>query len=215
MMDPKPRLFIFERKEVTVLFLLAVFVAIFAFTLGVHFGKQLTPEEAQAPVEAALDDTSEPTSVGEGTEKLPEKEALSEAAKNAPAAGDDSVAKALQDEVAKTGIKLDKPIQTDLPTEVPSSNEEDKSARAESGGRPDGKFTLQVAAFPSESEAKRRLREILKREESGFIGKAEVKNKTWYRVYVGGFLSKVEAERQGSRLVSRKVIDGFVVSKMP
>ncbi len=216
-MEPKPRLFIFERKEVTVLFLLAIFVAIFAFTLGIHFGKQLTPDPTTAASDThesageAAGEEEAHVAVGDRAEQLPEKEKLLEAAKAAPTAGDDAVAKALQDEVAKTGIKLEKPIETDLPNETAPAAE----ASGKHSARPNGNFTLQVAAFPSELEAKKRLQEIVHRDESAFVEKAEVKNKTWYRVYVGGFVSKQDAEKRGKQLVSKRVIDGYVVSRMP
>ena len=198
----------------TVLFLLAVFVAFFAFTLGVHFGKRLTPDPAES---ASTDEATEGTdhaAVEEGKEKLPEKAQLTEASKDAPVAGDDSVAKALQDEVAKTGLKLEKPIQTELPSDQAESTD---AAEEAASGRPSGKFTLQVAAFPTESEAQRQLKAITQKEENeqAFLSKAEVNSQTWFRVYVGGYATKNDADSKGKRLVAKKVISTFVVAKMP
>ena len=50
-MERKKRLFIYEGKELTVLVILGSTVAAFAFTLGVHLGKRVSPKPAGGHVD--------------------------------------------------------------------------------------------------------------------------------------------------------------------
>jgi cell division protein FtsN len=114
-MEQKQRFFIYDRKEMGVLLLLGVMVAIFAFTLGVHLGKRVGPQViAHGPGDAE----SAPTV----PDKLPNRQELTEQAKGAQQAADESLNQALHDEVARTGIKLDTPRQLALPEKTVSKN---------------------------------------------------------------------------------------------
>lgn len=98
-----------------VLLLLGVMVAIFAFTLGVHLGKQVGPQVvAHGPGDAETAPTV--------PDKLPNRQELTEQAKGAQQAADESLNQALHDEVARTGIKLDTPRQLALPEKPVSKN---------------------------------------------------------------------------------------------
>jgi cell division protein FtsN len=55
-------------------------------------------------------------------------------------------------------------------------------------------FSLQVGAFPSEGEAKKRIESLGPASGDAFIEVAEVKGKTWHRLMVGRFETKKEAE---------------------
>lgn len=114
-MEQKQRFFIYDRKEMGVLLLLGVMVAIFAFTLGVHLGKRVGPQGiAHSPGDAVTAPTV--------PDKLPNRQELTEQAKGAQQAADESLNQALHDEVARTGIKLDTPRQLALPEKTVSRN---------------------------------------------------------------------------------------------
>jgi cell division septation protein DedD len=101
-------MFIYDRKEVTVLTVLGVLVALFAFTLGVHLGKK---------VRGGLGSWTGPDaqSVDTATDKIPEPGDLTEQSKGAFGAVDDTLSHMLRDEVEKAGLKLDQGRQIDLP----------------------------------------------------------------------------------------------------
>src|SRR6476620_4017053 len=112
MVEQKQRFFIYDRKEMGVLLLLGVLVAVFAFTLGVHLGKRVeqkpsTPAPHEAPTEAVAVPTV--------PDQLPNRQELTEQSKGAQQAADETLSQALHEEVARTGIKLDTPKQTQLP----------------------------------------------------------------------------------------------------
>jgi len=81
----------------------------------------------------------------------------------------------------KTPVKKVKVrVPTSLPTVLSSSNI--------------GKFTLQIAAYSSESEARKHTKKLLDMGFSSFFLVARIKDKTWYRVNVGLFGSVKEAK---------------------
>ncbi len=114
-MEQKQRFFIYDRREMGVLVILGVMVAVFAFTLGVHLGKRVGPKGyVAAPGDA------EP--VVTLPDQVPNRQELTEQAKGAQQAADESLNQALHDEVARTGIKLDTPRQVELPDHARSKN---------------------------------------------------------------------------------------------
>jgi cell division septation protein DedD len=148
-MEQKQRFFIYDRKEMGVLILLGILVAVFAFTLGVHLGKRVLSAGAGAHAEhgegehaAVAEHASAEHGAGEhGAEHgatehaaveaaaqplptvpdaVPNRQELNEQAKGAQAAGDESLGTALKEEVDKTGIRLENTRQTELP-EKPKS----------------------------------------------------------------------------------------------
>ncbi len=108
MAKSRQRMFIYDRKEVTVLTVLGVMVALFAFTLGVHLGKK---------VRGGLGSWTGPDaqSVDTATDKIPEPGDLTEQSKGAFGAVDDTLSHMLRDEVEKAGLKLDQGRQIELP----------------------------------------------------------------------------------------------------
>jgi cell division protein FtsN len=109
-LDQKRRLFIYDRKEVGVLILLGVGVALFAFTLGVHLGKQVVPK----PIETAGE--AKPVDPVHAEQELPPSRVeINQEVKNVPGAVDETLDQSLRDEIAKSGLQVDKPRQVELP----------------------------------------------------------------------------------------------------
>ena len=108
-MEQRQRLFIYDRKEMGVLVLLGLVVALFAFTLGVHLGKRIGPRGAisQLPIETIPIPTQ--------ADKTPNRQELTEQAKGVSLAVEESMNQVLHDEVARTGVKLDTLRQIELP----------------------------------------------------------------------------------------------------
>lgn len=114
-MQQKQRIFIYDPKEIGVLILLGVLVAIFAFTFGVHLGKRIGPKtpvplSGTAPTVPTIDD------------QTPNILEINEQSKGVQQAIDESLDQAAHDEIARTGSKLDVPRQIDLPSKAISKN---------------------------------------------------------------------------------------------
>ena len=54
-------------------------------------------------------------------------------------------------------------------------------------------YTLQIASYPNEELAKARLSKLPYKDQAVFYRAANVKGKTWYRLYVGRFETEKDA----------------------
>lgn len=218
-MDQKRRLFIYDRKEVGILILLGVGVALFAFTLGVHLGKQVIPKASEAigeakPVDPLLSAESQ----------SPSRVEISGEVKNIPSAVDETLDQSLRDEIAKTGMKVDKARQLELPSEVAKEvgtpevgrTEAVPEKKIESATEGVSRYTLQVGSFPSLREAEP---ELLKLNENGLraeVREVELTGKgKWFRLFVGQFESVKDAEKAGKSFKKERRIAEFVVVRAP
>lgn len=73
-----------------------------------------------------------------------------------------------------------------------------------------GKFTVQVASFNTETEAKKRAGDLKEQGYSAFYVPTAIKGKTWYRVSVGLFATEKEAKDYKSS----KKMDTAIVQKI-
>lgn len=230
-MEQKQRLFIYDRKEMGILILLGVMVAIFAFTLGVHLGKRVGPKPLAST-------TNESAQVATATEQLPHPDEISDQAKNAVSSVDSGLNEALQEEVGKTGIKLDTPRQVELPTETHKEAHSTSALPADTATKPsvselnfrgkshqappaeelpvsEAKFTLQVGSHPGVIDAKKQIDELAEQGLKPFMREVQIRGKgKWFRVYLGGYENKADALRAGGRFKSQHVIGSFIVAKI-
>jgi cell division protein FtsN len=229
-MQQKQRIFIYDRREMAALLLLGVMVAVFAFTLGVHLGKKVGGKGMPEPIPKALPVATLP-------DKLPESKELAEQAKSLREAADESLNQALHDEVERTGLTLDTPRQVQLPKNPKSANAgattlhpgvpvavpahspaaapspvQASSPVHDQAGL--GHFALQVGSYPARSDADGRVQEIRNRGLEPYVREADVKGSTWYRVYVGEFSTRSDAEKAGQSYQSKRLIRSFVVAKI-
>jgi cell division protein FtsN len=237
--DQKRRLFIYDRKEVGILILLGVGVALFAFTLGVHLGKQVVPKATEAALEAKPVD---PLTAAEPS--APSRVEISGEVKNVPAAVDETLDQSLRDEIAKTGMKVDKTRQVELPSTVHASKETTSPEVGAEGNAPkksapvatapksmarksepatesaaenvSSRYTLQVGSYPSLREAEP---ELLKLNENGLraeVREVELTGKgKWFRLFVGQFDTIKDAEKAGKSFKKERRIADFVVVHAP
>lgn len=122
---------------------------------------------------------------------LPEKEdKVSEVAKN------------ITDNVKP--VVMDKPQKSRIPTSLP----------AKVAASTVGKFTVQVAAYQSEKEAKEHRDTLTNQGYSAFYLKANVKGNTWYRVNVGLFANKEKAGVYRKQLMKEASLKSALVKKI-
>ncbi|OFZ80846.1 MAG: hypothetical protein A2583_03165 [Bdellovibrionales bacterium RIFOXYD1_FULL_53_11] len=227
-MKNKQLLYIYGRKEMVVLVLLGILIAMFAFTLGLHLGKKIESKRAAAQIDAVPLSTS--------PDKLPNRAEINEQGKGTLSAVDDSLGQTLHEEVVRMGAKLDKPIPTELPdkpraasggatTKIPPSPKPAAAAHEEKAKdiseesvpaalrpAPTGKFTVQAGSYKTLEEARDQSNILEASGEKPFIRATEVRGKgKWFRVYSGGFKTREEAERAGANFKSKELLQSFVV----
>src|SRR4051812_32464370 len=157
-MNQKQRVFIYDRKEMGVLTLLGVMVAVFAFTLGVHLGKKVATQ-AKNPAQ-----TTEAAPVATVNDAVPEARELHEQAKGVEQAAEETLTQSLKEEVGQVGVKTEKTVQVDLPKKPKTDNagattlqEETIPAvleKAEEAPYHGGPFSLQIGSYPAIADAK-------------------------------------------------------------
>ncbi len=220
-MEKKQRVFIYDRKELVVLILLGLVIAIFSFTLGVHLGKEVGEKvviQTEQPVKA----------VGSEEDTVPNRLELAEQAQGVSEAVEDALEKSLHDEVARTGMKLDKFRQVELPDETlapesgktsleyPAPTKKESLTRADAGVKlvpfDAAKYLIQVGSHPNDEEAKKQETELKSVGLEPLIRTAEIMGKgTWYRVFLGGFESREDAEKAGKHYVDLRVVNSFIL----
>jgi len=219
-MDKKPRLFIYDRKEMGVLLLLILLIAVFAFTLGVHLGKQVGVPATH------LDEVASVTSAATEPDSVPNRQDLTEQAPGAVPAADETLAREMHKEVVATGIRLDTPRPVELPSNSKSLARTDTSAKpvhdemsessvpAAKRGSPAGKFTLQIGSHQKLLEAKDQIEALETLGLRPFLRGVDLKTKgKWFRVYLGGYQTRDEAEKAGARFRAQQMIQSFIVAK--
>lgn len=213
------KIFIHSRKEMLILIVLGLMIALFSFTMGVHLGKRIAPK---AHKEEAVEIHPAQTM----PDALPNRQDLTEQGKGLPQATEEALQQSLKDEVDKAKIHMGTPRQVGLPEKTRAEkqaavthqeqakdqalNNMDASKRR----APPGRYTLQVGSFPALDEATDQVAAL---ESKGFLPllrSAEVQGKNWYRIYIGGFWTKAEAEKVGEKHLKSRAIDSFIVAKM-
>lgn len=233
-MERKPRILIFERKEFLLLLGLAVLVAVFVFTFGIHLGKRVPPRTVRTG-EAAVPE------VNQIADHKTTRHDLQDQVLQAQGAADVIADETLRDETAKAGIRLDPYKQVELPAKTvaekkaapakqesaapearregePGAKEEASLvSRALKRPLPEGDYCLQIASFAVSDAA--RLETALGRwAKAGvepLVRQTEIAGKgQWYRVYHGSFASRPEADQAGAELKKLGKVSSYVVTRI-
>jgi cell division septation protein DedD len=77
-----------------------------------------------------------------------------------------------------------------------------------------GKYTVQVAAFSSQEEAEKKVKELKALKLESFSTETTVKGHQWYRVNVGLFATIKEAQTQKSQLADQAKITSAIIQKV-
>jgi cell division septation protein DedD len=221
-MKPIQRLFVFGRKELLMLFMIGFMISVFTFTLGIHYGKHVgnriwVGSNDSVPLVTTLPD------------QIPDRQELAEQGKGAQRAVVETLHHDLQAEVIKTGIKLSTPRQVDLPhhpkkpeagatTLTKSAKPSHTGAHLEKkkeNATSHPKYTLQIGSFPNREEATKQLSAMKKSDLNAYLKEAEVKGKgKRYRLYLGDYINRADAEHAGDKFRSQRKISSFIVTRV-
>lgn len=204
----RQRLFIFDHKELAVLLPLIFMVSLFTFTLGIHLGKRVGTKSHSLPNENV-------EKAQTLADQNPTRHQLLEQGKGEQVALEETLNQELHDEVTRSGIKLNIPRQVNLPEETKVSLNHSTTSEETQSHHPSHPYTLQIGSYPTLAEAKKHLQSIAHSELQPFWREAELKGKgKWYRLYLGKFQSRNDAEQAGQKYRSQHMIDSFIVSKL-
>ena len=198
-MDAKTKLYVFAKKEVALIFIFMILIAITSFVLGVKIGKNyslemagITPEDQKKVVELLSN----------------KEEALQEIKANPEASTVDSseIENKLQEKIsAEFGTDATKP---NMSSEAPAHG----AAKDELSG----KYTIQLGSHRTLKEAEDFAEGFKARGYNPIINQIEIKGKgTWYRVSLGAFSTIEESKAYVTREKSLFLGQDYTIIKMP
>ncbi|MFZ4712098.1 MAG: SPOR domain-containing protein [Bacteriovoracaceae bacterium] len=192
-MENNNKLFVLDKKEIALIFLFMIVIAITSFTLGVRIGKKMLLT-SQGITAADMDAFKLKSQTEEQVEK----------AKN------EIDGKPVdKEEVNKDGFNnLQKEMETIESSDIGATAKSSKGQTEEmtSSGKEDvmmssadeetatGKFTIQLGSYPKLSEAKEFADAFTVRGYNPLINQVKINEKNWYRVSLGSFGSMAEAK---------------------
>jgi len=216
-MDTKTKLYVFAKKEVALIFIFMILIAITSFVLGVRIGKNYSLELSGV---TAADQKKV-------VELLSNKEEdLQEIKKNAEAHTVESseIEHKLQEKIStEFGAKNEENHSVNMSTEV--KHEVGKEAGKETGKEAgkeaakdnlSGKLTIQLGSHRTLKEAEDFAEGFKARGYDPIINQIDIKGKgTWYRVSLGAFSSNEEAKSYIAREKSLFLGQDYTIVKMP
>lgn len=189
-MEDQNKLFVFERKEVILIFVFIVLIAVIAFTLGVRTGKSLSlkadgyTKEDQAMIE--LKSVTEE----KVDEILPEKK-LGEDESPLQQNSIDQRIKEEMKKLAEEGENNPAPVEIEEPVE---NNTEEITEAPEATNPYSGKYTVQLSAHKTQESAQEFADAFIIKGYDMIINEANIPGKgKWYRVSIGLFDTRQEA----------------------
>lgn len=207
-MDESNKLFVFEKKEVFLIFLFIVLIAVISFTLGVRVGKGLSLKE-DAYIKKDIDtidlksvDEEYVDSVVKSKKRVSDFEkSLNETADNeesvSEGSGQTQMEQRLREEMEKLATKnivIEKPIKKitkEQAKPVPKSQESEKTMSNDFIG----KYTIQLYSNQNKEVAQDFADGFIAKGYDVIVNEAAIPGKgVWYRVSIGVFDNMNEAK---------------------
>ncbi len=205
-MENNAKVFVFEKKELFLIFVFVVIMSITCFTLGVNLGKKLAFEKS-----GVLADDVRVVELKSTLEEEAEKTLA------APELSDEEKLKKLMDESKE---KLNNELQQfasedGTPAAALKATEAQKPAAAKLAEQRTGKYTIQLGSYNSMEEAKQFAEGFTVRGYSPIINEVTIPSKgTWYRVSLGLFDNAQEAREYVKREASLFQGQDHVISEI-
>jgi len=200
-MDSKTKLYVFAKKEVALIFIFMILIAVTSFVLGVKIGRNYTLEMAGIA----------PEDQKKVVELLSSKE---EELSNIKANPEVSTV-----ESSEIETKLQEKISEEFGTNKPSENHGEVAANMSVPPVKDalsGKFTIQLGSHRTLKEAESFAEGFRARGYNPIINQIEIKGKgTWYRVSLEAFNTAEEAKAYVVREKSLFMGQDYTIIKMP
>lgn len=211
-MDSKTKLYVFAKKEVALIFIFMILIAITSFVLGVKVGRNYSMELAGV-------NSSDQKKVVELLSK--NEEALEDIKKNEQAHAVESgdIEHKLQEKISAefgNGADAEGHSSHNMSTESSSHENHKSEAKSAHGDGLSGKFTIQLGSHRTLKEAEDFAEGFKARGYDAIINQIEIKGKgTWYRVSLGVFNNTEEAKSYIAKEKTLFIGQDYTIVKMP
>ena len=212
-MDSKTKLFVFAKKEVALIFIFMILIAITSFVMGVKIGKNYSLEMAGIL----------PSDQKKVVELLSKKEEDLEAIKKnseAHVVESGDIEHKLQEKISEEfggGSDATHGEAATTPSHGSTPNMSTEKGESLSGKDAlSGKFTIQLGSHRTLKEAEEFAEGFKARGYDTIINQIEIKGKgTWYRVSLGAFSSAEEAKSYIGKEKTLFIGQDYTIVKMP
>ncbi len=221
---------IIDKKQVFLLFFSSIVIMILVFGTGVFFGKRLSgvatsqdksdkvikQEEAGAQLSGVTVDAGITDIVAE--QKVENKKVTGKPEVAAIKSTEKKIDVQKQVEEKKVESKSTSPEEKKNEKEKPSKNRKmiTKAEKVPEENKfvdiTDAKFTLQVGAFPDRFQALKIAAELEKKGYDSWIQRGKSKNKDIFRVRIGKFSTKQDAEKFKQQFDKKEKYNSFITS---
>jgi cell division protein FtsN len=211
-MDSKTKLYVFAKKEVALIFIFMILIAVTSFVLGVKIGKNYSMEMAGITKE---DQKKVVELLSKKEEELSNIKANPEASTVESSEIENKLQEKISEEFGKgKDTKPDKsePAQGGMST-APAKTEAHQSTTKDALS---GKFTIQLGSHRTLKEAEAFAEGFRARGYNPIINQIEIKGKgTWYRVSLEAFNNAEEAKAYVGREKTLFMGQDYTIIKMP
>jgi cell division protein FtsN len=203
--ESKTNLLVFTKKEVFLILFLLILVSLFSFTLGLKLGKNLAQREFTQQEKLTATSHEEPFHAVEDSvapESHADKAVHTESNRTDEVVSPEHMQNK-EEELLGEELKKDKPTaKKEVPLTIPS----------EKRGLPI-RYTLQVGSYRTIGEAAEQVALLKRRSLEAFYLEASVPGKgNWYRVGIGNFETKEEAEKMAQKWKALHSLPPFIIT---
>lgn len=204
-MDSKTKLYVFAKKEVALIFIFMILIAVTSFVLGVKIGKNysmemagITPEDQKKVVELLSNKEEELSSIKANPE--------------ANTVESSDIENKLQEKISEEFGAGSVPAHGGMSKPPVSGGE----AKHETKDALSGKFTIQLGSHRTLKEAESFAEGFRARGYNPIINQIEIKGKgTWYRVSLEAFNTAEEAKAYVGKEKTLFMGQDYTIIKMP
>lgn len=180
-MEENAKVFVFEKKEIFLIFVFVVIMSVTCFTLGVNLGKKLALEKA------GVTEADTKTVEMKSTAEEDVEETLAQ-----PQLSDEEKLKQLMEESKE---KLNTELQQFSGEEKKVEAAAPSKSEVSTATKETGKYTIQLGSYSTMEEAKQFAEGFTVRGYNPIINEVIIAGKgTWYRVSLGLFANVQEAK---------------------
>lgn len=198
------KLFVFDKKEVVLIFVFVLVITVTSFTLGVRVGKGLslksdgyTGQDVQKSVELKSVEEEQADLIVDSNQDVSIEESLSgekpdETTKKLEQLANPDRLDTEFSDISNTNSNDEKPLEQKLPSDIDNSANETEISTSDLSPKDanqfQGKFTINLASKKTRPEAEEFAAPYMASDLEVVINKVDTTNKgTWYRIGIGVF----------------------------
>lgn len=202
-MEETNKVYVFDRKEIFLVFIFMVILSVTCFTLGIRLGKNLSLQSAGVTA----------TDVATVQMKSEQEEDVDKKLSEPEISDEEKLGKLMDESKEKLNTELDQVAKVEETAKDTTTNT--NSTEVASAGTYAGKYTIQLGSYNTIDEAKAFSEGFTVRGYNPIINEVIIANKgTWYRVSLGLFDTVEDAKKYIKKEETLFQGQDYIISEM-